>query len=378
VKKEKSIFIIYLAVLTFALGYGFIIFLYPIYAKALGANSFQIGILYSLMTLWMSLVQIPGGWLADRMEPKKIIVYTWFLVIPGGLIYFLAKTWIHLAFADFLLGISMIHAPAVSVYILTLSPSHKLGEVFSFIESAYPLGLAITPLLGGWLADRVGMKPVFFLCFVFYTISFLLTLALKPLPKSTKKNSKGSLKNLRFISVLVFFSFLLGTEYIYLPFFPTFLKETKSLSFTQVGLLASFIFLINAIFTPRMGKLADRYGLRFILLFTLPLYGFSLFGFTLVNGISSLLLVAFSMGTARQFWTLSTIATAKTLEETSEGMAYGILNLSRTGVTFFAPLIGGLLDGVNPHYPLFLAATVFFLSLPLAISWPLISRKILN
>ncbi len=376
-KKEKNVLITYFAVLTFALGYGLIIFLYPIYAKSLGANSFQVGILYSLMTFWMCVVQIPGGWLADRIEPKKIIIYTWFLVIPGGLIYFLAKTWIHLALADFLLGISMLHAPAVSTYVLRLSSSHKLGEVFSFIESAYPLGLAITPLVGGWLADQIGMKPVFFLCFLFYTISFLFTLALKPTPKKVKKTQKRSLKNLKFISMLLFFSLLLGAEYIYIPFFPTFLKEIKGLSFTEVGGLASFIFFVNAIFTPLIGKAVDRYGMRSLLLFLLPLYIISLFGFSLANGIL-LFLLAFLMGVARQLWTLSTIATAKTLEGTSEGMAYGILNLSRNGITFFAPLVGGVLDGINPTYPLFTTATIFILSLPLAISWPLISRRLIG
>lgn len=376
-KKDKNIILLYLAILSFSFGYGFIIFLYPLYAKSLGANSFQIGVLYSLMTLWMALSAIPGGWLADRFEPKKIIVYSWLFLIPGSLIYFLAQNWIHLAIADFIVESTFLNSPAVSLYVLRKTPAHKLGEAFSFVTSAYPLGIAITPLLGGWLADNFGLRTVFFLPFVFNIISsgFVLFLENIPAPKRETR-LRHPLKSLKFVLVILFFSWLLATEYIYVPFFPAFLKEVKGLSYTMVGLIASFLFLVNALLTPQVGKLMDRLGIKRVLIFITLLYSLSLFLALKAESIFSLLLIALLLGIARQYWTISTVVTGKLVEGMSEGMAFGILNFSRTGITFFAPIIGGWLDGINPAYPLIAPAIIFLLSVPAILAWPKISSKI--
>src|SRR4051812_43200469 len=65
----------------------------PAYLSALGATGLIIGLFGSLKDLLDSLYQCPGGWLADRLGPRRALPIFTALAIAGYATYAAARSW---------------------------------------------------------------------------------------------------------------------------------------------------------------------------------------------------------------------------------------------------------------------------------------------
>ena len=75
-------------------------------------------------------------------------------------------------------GISAIAIPVTNLYITqaidhdpTRRPDLPIQTSLTLMWAAYSLGLVITPAIGGWIGDHVGLRTVFLLSAFWFVLS---------------------------------------------------------------------------------------------------------------------------------------------------------------------------------------------------------------
>jgi len=141
------------------------------------------GLLLACFAIPQIFFSYPFGALADKYGKKKFIVLG-LLVSAISLILFAINNilWLYFLFAIFYaLGMSMIW-PALDGLIIDLSFGHKKGKIIGIKESFLDLGFFLGPILGGLVAQYLGLNIVFFasgILFIFCILLFLFMLGRK-------------------------------------------------------------------------------------------------------------------------------------------------------------------------------------------------------
>jgi len=136
----------------------------PIYLQELGANDFQVGFSYTLLSLASTLVQFFGGVLSDRFGRKCLIVFPTFFF---PLLYFLAANSTHWYLLVFFLVIanivSALQLPSFYAMIAESVPKIKRAKAYTIFELFVVLGITIGPAIGMLLISRMNIKYLFYL-----------------------------------------------------------------------------------------------------------------------------------------------------------------------------------------------------------------------
>ena len=278
-KMDKDLWIIYIALFLFAVAVGLYSVIMPAYIRELGASSVQLGLLGSIAMAMTTAAAIPGGLWADRYERRSLLIVGWAMCIPVPLFFAFAKTWWALIPGYFLFNFSMFCNPALQSYVASRTNPENRGFIYTFVFSAFSVGMVFAPTLGGFIAENWGIRSVFWLSLVFYTLSttsfFFIT------PSHPKKTTRTT----RLPRVIDFppqywryvFLFALGSFAMNIPFsFNTpYLQDVGKLDLFTIGMLASVSAIGGAIFSPFLGKAADKGGALKILGVGLILVGFT-------------------------------------------------------------------------------------------------------
>lgn len=168
----RDIWLICLSNIIGAFGEGLYFWVFPLYIKSLNADYVQLGLVFSALYGVAALVPLPGGFLADRFDRKKILILSWTPWIFAPLMYSFAQNWTQLIPGTICWGASMIGLPAVTAYVITsVDDKKKLASVLSLVWSSYSLSYIFAPAVGGYLAMIIGMQWVLRLSTVFAAIS---------------------------------------------------------------------------------------------------------------------------------------------------------------------------------------------------------------
>lgn len=136
----------------------------PLIRQDLHITAAQAGFAASLFFFAYAIAQFTGGWLADRIGPKKVMyiaitTFTFVTFVTGFI-----RNYTHFVLTRLGLGFFEGHH---------FSPSHKAmanwfpneekGRATSFFSTTWAIGPAIFPVVGTWIAAIYGSwRPVFF------------------------------------------------------------------------------------------------------------------------------------------------------------------------------------------------------------------------
>ena len=83
----------------------------PKYLEHLGASTLIIGLYGSMKVVVKALYQYPGGWVSDKLGPKRALIAFTLTAIAGYLIYLFAPDWSYFLLVRFLclFGIACLH-----------------------------------------------------------------------------------------------------------------------------------------------------------------------------------------------------------------------------------------------------------------------------
>ncbi|NIQ05550.1 MAG: MFS transporter, partial [Candidatus Korarchaeota archaeon] len=145
-------------------------FILPVYIRDLGGTILEVGLFFFSMNAIYFSSMFFGGFLADKFDRKKLILFYWIVTTPTPLIYSFATNWIHsipgAIIFNFALG-----DPAVSAYVTTAAPKKRIVRAFSITHTGYSLGMIFSPLLGAYLLTAIHIRWLFITAFLLFLAS---------------------------------------------------------------------------------------------------------------------------------------------------------------------------------------------------------------
>ena len=361
---DKDLWIIYISMLFFSVGMGLYIVILPAYIRDLGASAVQLGLLGSIAMAMSTAAAIPGGLWADRYERRTLMIVGWAMCIPVPLVFAFAKVWWALIPGYFLFNFSMFCNSSLQLYVASRTRPETRSFIYTFVFSAYSVGMVFAPTLGGFVAENWGIRMVFGMSLVSYSLSTLALFFIAPSHPErngmpTKLPRIGDFPRTYWYYVLLF---SLSWFAINIPFsFNTlFLQDVGKLDLLTIGLLGSASAVGGAVLSPFLGRAADKGGavkilgsglilvaLTYLLQITLPFRTFLIIAFLVRGGAGAVM-------------SLMTAIISGAGNKASLGMSFAVYNLMTGLASTVAPYTAGWLYGSNPNAPFVLSIVIAF------------------
>jgi len=262
---DRDLKLLSLANVLYATGLGLYMQLLFVYALQLGASRFAIGALNALMVATIMVVNLPGAWAATRFRLKRVLVAVWWLLVPMSLTFYLAPTWQWLIPGLILFGLTFANNPAFKAYIYLKSEPSSVGASMAFVFGSYALGLVAAPLVGGWIADRAGMRTVFLISAFVFAASATIVCFLRDTPHHPPTGAwriADLRSNRAFRGHVAFFFVGFGAVYVAQPFINPYLAQVHGQGYAALGVYSSIFALGTVVTIQVMGRLTDRWGPR--------------------------------------------------------------------------------------------------------------------
>jgi MFS family permease len=153
----------------------------PVNASGLLLTLGQIGVLLSANRFIRLLSNPLTGFLLDRGKRRPIFLTGMLLGTLSTLVYAQTRLFGVLLIGRLMWGVawSFIHVGGNTMVVDSTQPVDR-GRFLGMLNLMLSLGLALNPLIGGFLADALGFRPTMLLCALLTGAGFLLALLLLP------------------------------------------------------------------------------------------------------------------------------------------------------------------------------------------------------
>ncbi len=344
------------------LGFGLYGILWPLYVEHLGGSAVVVGLLSTTAGFATAFVVFPGGWLADRVDRRKILIWGAAVAVPVPLMFAWAPHWQWLLPGVLLYFGSAFSTPAMQAVIITEAKSEHLSTAYNVVMSVFGAGMVIGPTIGGYLATHDSYTLVFVISGMLYAISTLAILPIKPHPPGPNRPHRSRFswtpqQRPRLFQWMIFSAGLAMVQGLAWPFVVPYWKSVGHLSMETIGLLGSTGIFFGTISGPVWGKIGERvgiprslgYGMGLVTMgFMALIWAPSSVGWGLFSGLLR--------GSGEGSRGLAGVAVGRTIRRQEAGTAYGLFNLVTELAGAIAPLPGGLLFAHWPYAPLVVAA----------------------
>ncbi|MCU5771191.1 multidrug efflux MFS transporter [Erwiniaceae bacterium BAC15a-03b] len=259
----------------------------PLYIQQLGVESHSAltiwsGLTFSVTFMVSAVVSPMWGSLADRKGRKLMLLRASFGM--GAVILmqaFVTSVW-QLFLLRALMGLTSGYIPNAMALVASQVPRERSGWALSTVATGQISGVIAGPMLGGLLADWVGLRSVFILTSILLLVSFLITLFLikETGHKAVKKEDKlsgsavfQSLSNPALVITLFCTTLVIQLSNSSIsPILTLFVRDlapdVQNIAFLS-GFIAAIPGMSALISAPWLGKLGDRIGTERILIATL-------------------------------------------------------------------------------------------------------------
>ncbi|AGP44423.1 multidrug efflux MFS transporter [Serratia plymuthica] len=260
----------------------------PLYIEQLGVSGHQSlsiwsGLVFSGTFLVSALVSPLWGSLADRKGRKLMLLRASLgmaiVIVLQGMV-----THVYQLFAlRALMGLTSGYIPNAMALVASQVPRDKSGWALGTLSTGPVSGVIVGPLLGGLMADHLGLRVVFFVTAGLMFVSFLITLFLIKerhieVKKANRLSGKAVFQSLPYPTLIV--TLFISTLMIQLanssisPILTLFIKDLSgdsgNIAFIS-GMIAAVPGIAALVSAPRLGRLGDRIGTARILMAALGL-----------------------------------------------------------------------------------------------------------
>ena len=288
----------------------------PLYIEQLGVHSPDAlpvwsGLTFSVTFLVSALVAPLWGSLADRKGRKLMLLRAALgMSVVIFLQAFVTQPW-QLLLLRGLMGLTSGYIPNAMALVATQSPKDRSGWALSTVATGQISGVIAGPLLGGMLADWIGLRAVFLFTSGLLLVCFFITLFLikesghRIVSKQERLSGKAIFRTLKNPALVV--SLFFTTLTIQLsngsisPILTLFVRHLAP-DIQNIAFVSGFIAAVpgvSALFSaPVLGKLGDRIGTGRILVATLSVSILLFIGMSFVTSPTQLAALRFLLGFA--------------------------------------------------------------------------------
>jgi MFS family permease len=347
----------------------------PVYLVACGASLIAPSILNALDNFLSAIYSFPGGWISSKIGYKKALLYFNLFAMIGYIIVIIFPGWIPVIIGSvFFLSWSSLSMPAYMDLIRNEIPKNKQVFGISIHSLIKRVPMALGPLLGGLLIDKLGLRTGIRISFILATLCGLLGIIIQQVSLKNevteKKEHEGFPKILPWqfphdMQVLlvsdILAKFCSQIPYAYIAIWAMEYDKGAKISATLFGTLSTIEMVCAISSYVIIGLLGDKFKKKRFVLSTFILY--TIFPIALLFARSyPLLIVAFIIRGFKEFG--EPARKAQIMEFAPEGkksLYFGAFYLYRDVLVTLAVVIGGALWMINPIVNL-VAASLFGLS----------------
>ncbi len=279
--KYKQLLILSFAILVSMIGFGLIMPFLPIYAQMYGATDTQVGLMMGIFAVVRLATSPIGGWLADKIGRKPLMVFGMFLYTVVMYLFGTATTLPELFLYRGGQGAaSGLVWPVAMAYVGDIVKEKDRGKAMGLYTLMFATGSAIGPMMGGLISTRYGLAMPFFITSLMALLSGLtLLFGLKEsfipgeqVDKISKKLPKASfLRPYQYLKSITpypqtFLGISVGSFTLYFglaalfPMLPIYGMGVLGLSSFEIGILFTVMGVVQMVFMFPSGCIADRVG----------------------------------------------------------------------------------------------------------------------
>jgi predicted MFS family arabinose efflux permease len=326
----------------------------PLYLLALGGGTLAVGLLNGMDNFLSALYSYQGGYLSDRMGPRRAL--RWFNLISmlGYVIVIIFPYWqAVLVGAVFFISWTAISLPAIMDLVSRTIPSHKRTMGVSMHSLVKRVPMALGPVLGGIMigvfGEVLGIRLAFVLALVMAVVSLVIQERLLPAdPQRAKAVHRSKTPSLALLppalrKLLVSDILVRFCEQIPYAFVVIWCVNMKGVTAFQFGLLTTVEMITAVLVYVPVAYLADRGSKKPYVVTTFMF--FTLFPVVLLFAHSFwALVVAFVIRGLKEFGEPTRKALIMDLApEDRKAAAFGVYYLVRDVVVSVAAFGGALL-----------------------------------
>jgi MFS family permease len=346
----RDLRLIGISLLCWGMGEGLFVYLLPLYLEQLGADSVQIGIVFGIAAVLMTITHIPAGTLSDRIGRKRVMITGWICGLLSAIVMYLAP---NLLF--FVIGMVMYHltffviAPLNS-YITAAQGKWTVARALTTISAMFNLGTIIGAFLGGTIGELYGVRSVFGLATIPILISTVIALLLKHQPIEVPQRTgryQAVLSNIALGRFLGLASIVLFGMYLSWPLTPNYLQNVRHVTLREIGTFGSINGLGLVLLNLAIGRLIAYRGFVISQL----LVAASALLLWLGTGVPLFALGYFLAGGFRIARSLTVAQAEGLVIRANLGLVYGITETAMGLIYIIAPPVAGLLYRVSPALP---------------------------
>jgi MFS transporter, ACS family, glucarate transporter len=360
-------------------------------SKDLQLSASQTGIVLSSFFAGYALMQIPGGWLADRFGFRKVIitaVFAWsvFTILSG-----IAWSFMSLILIRFLFGLGEgSFFPSASKGIASWFPQNERSRAMSIMLTSGTVMGVIAPIIGTQSMQSVGWRTIFYIAgaigiiFVLLYVFFLRerkgsTVGITENPAKSKAPLREVLKTPIIWNLFIAYFAIYAVQWGLMAWMPTYLVEARNLDLTSVGYISAIPAFAGIIAMLGSGYILDKLpegkdkviAAIFAVLTAVFLY--------LMAFAPNIAMFAVYQSVVTVFMSFNIIliisAPLKMLSEEVVGTANGFINTGAQFAGVLTPmLIGFLVDAFDGSYTVAFIMLIMF-ALLCAVSLFLIGSK---
>lgn len=343
----------------------------PLYARLLGANTVEIGVINSTFLLVAGAFSLPLGLVSDRVGRKLLILCGLLLIGASSLMLSLATSarqivWIYLLFG---LGVASF-GPTMMSFVADFSPPTHLGRSYGWYTLAIYGGMSLGPAAGGGIAQLLGYKPVFVVAGVFLAVIAVIVFFVLPRARHVVINRPAKRPTVDILRALVRNPLLLACWLVtmggcmglgmFITFIPLY-AQNRGLQIGQIGIIFGAQAVSNALSRIPFGRLSDYVSRRSSLVTAgFICYAAALAGFGLVLNLTGFVLFAVLTGAGMGLaFTAVGALIAEVVEPAFRGVAMGGYNSCiYLGMMLGAFVMGAVIRSTGYPHAFFIIAGI--------------------
>jgi len=261
---SRDLKIVSAAMLIWGLGEGMFYIFRPLYLQQFGADPILIGSILGVNGLVMTVVQIPSGFLADRIGRRPLMRFAWISGAVATWVMAIARSLEVFVVGFILYSITTCVMPPLNSYVQGARGKWSVGRAVSFMSAMYNVGGILGPIIGGVIAESFNLRIVYFAAGIIFTIStVILFFARKHTIEDAipLKADIHLLQNKRFLMMLGFIFLVIFAVTLPQPLAANFLQNQRQLSFSRIGQLGSLSAVGSVLLMLVFGGLSAPRGL---------------------------------------------------------------------------------------------------------------------
>jgi ACDE family multidrug resistance protein len=359
------------------LGMGLIGAFLPILAKDLDPTGNLVGLVVSAWFLARVFIEIPSGFISDRIGRRRLFVLGIALSAVGSFLCAVAPS-IYFLIAGRAIwgfGVALFFLNNTAILFDLFDPAVR-GRAIGTFQGIEMVGSLIGGPIGGVLAGVIGYNTVFYFTSALTGLSLVLVFTLHDLKGLGRRATialerislRAALSSLTqwpiIVVCLICLTRMLIMNGLMSTVFQLYLYENLGYDVSLIGIIVGARTAGSIVATLASGHLSDRFGRKRIILLGLVLEAPCLYAYTLVSPFETVMLIGFvdALG-AGLTWTTLTVLLSDIVQPEYRGVALGFYRTFMDVGGILGPIIFMVIATALSPYISFIVGAILLVSM---------------